>query len=175
MPRFAFRTAHLLVALSVIPVAARAQTGSFGSGRAVGVTIQAIGTSEGMAEVPAVALHVTSISRSGLGVDVTLATVPNALAAGLLLLAPDVGIARLFPIGGGALILKSGPSAVIVGAGSGAGGAFGVHVGAAALFRVGNRLGIRAEVVPRFYTFEGGSFQLTTFGIGFTSLPERSR
>lgn len=176
MLRFAPRSAHLLlIGLSVLPVAVRAQGGSFASGRAVGVTVQAIATSDGVAEVPAVALHITSIGTSGLGVDVTLATVPTVLAAGVLLLAPDVGIARLVPVGGGAFMVKVGPSALIAAGEGDRVGVLGAHVGAVALVRLGNRIGIRAEVVPRFYAFEGEIGQLTTFGIGLTSLPERRR
>ena len=176
MLRFAPRSAHLLlIGLSVLPVAARAQAGSFPSGTAVGVTVQAIGTTEGLAEVPAVALHITSIGTSGLGVDFTLATVPTVLAAGLLLLAPDVGIARLFPVGGGAFMVKVGPSGIIATAEDGTAGVLGAHVGAVALVRLGNRIGIRAEVVPRFYVVESEIVQVTTFGIGLTSLPQRAR
>jgi hypothetical protein len=176
MLRFASRSARLLlITLSAIPVTARAQAGSFASGTAVGVTVQAIGSTEGLAEVPAVALHVTSIGASGLGVDVTLGTVPTVLAAGVFLLAPDVSIARLFPVGGGAFMVKVGPSGIIAAAEGGAAGVLGAHVGAVALVRLGNRLGIRAEVVPRFYGFDGEIVQLTTFGIGLTSLPERHR
>jgi hypothetical protein len=165
----------LLVALLVAPVAARAQEESFTSATAVGVTVQAIGTSGGWAEVPAVALHITSIRASGLGVDVTLGTLPSALASGVFLLAPDVGMAGIFPIGGGAFMLKGGPSGVVVSTEGAAGGALGFHVGAVAFIRLGDNLGIRAEVVPRIYSFEGGSAHLVTFGIGLTSLPQRFR
>jgi hypothetical protein len=176
MLRFASRATSLfLVALCINPVTARAQVGAFGSGTAVGVTVQAISTEDGFVEVPAVELHITSIRPSGFALDVGLATLPSALAAGFFLIAPDLGVGRVLPVGGGALILKGGPSAVLVGSGAGGGGAVGIHVGAAALVRLGPRAGLRLEVVPRFYAFGGGGFQLTTFGIGLTSLPDQSR
>jgi hypothetical protein len=176
MSRFATCATQILLAvLSFIPVLAGAQTGSFGSGSAVGLTVQAIRTDDGFAEVPAVELHITSIRPSGFAVDLGLATIPSALASGLLLLAPDVGIAHVFPVGGGGLMIKGGPSGVVAAAEGLAGGAWGFHVGAAALLRLGNSFGIRAEVVPRFYAFGNGIVQLTTFGIGFTSLPSRPR
>lgn len=176
MPRFASCTARVFfAALFVIPVAANGQASSFPAGSAVGVTVQAIGTGDGVAEVPAVALHFTSIRPSGIGVDVTIATVPSVLAAGVLLLAPDVGIARIFPVGGGALMLKAGPSGVIANGEGGGAAVLGIHVGAVALLRLGSRVGIRAEVVPRGYSAEGEIFRLTTFGIGLTSLPAPSR
>jgi hypothetical protein len=165
----------LIAALSAMPSVIHAQTASFGSGTAVGVTVQAIGTSDGWAEVPAVGFHVTSIRPSRLGVDVTVGTVPSVLAAGALLLAPDVGIGYVFPIGGGALMLKGGPSGVLVGGEGGGGGVLGFHAGAIAFVRLARNFGIRAEVVPRFYSVEGEFFRLTTFGIGLTSLPAPAR
>jgi hypothetical protein len=165
----------LLIALLVAPDPARAQERSFTSATAVGVTVQAIGSSDGWAEVPAVALHITSIRAPGLGVDLTLGTVPSVLAGGVFLVAPDVGIAGVFPVGGGALMLKVGPSGVIVSGEGDVAGVLGFHMGAAAFIRLGKSLGIRAEVVPRFYSFEGGSARLVTIGIGLTSLPERFR
>jgi hypothetical protein len=176
MSRFAAPSVRfLLIALSVVPLAAWAQERSFASGTAVGVTVQAISLRDGWAEVPAVALHVTSIRASRFGVDLTVGTVPSALASGLFLVTPDVGIARLFPIAGGALMLKAGPSAILVGAGHGLGGVVGAHVGATAFVRVGSSFGFRGEVVPRIYAFEGGIVRVTTFGIGLTSLPDRPR
>ena len=175
MSRFAFSTARALAAVLVcVPLVVRAQTRSFGSGTAVGVTVQAIGTEEGISEVPAVALHVTAIRRSGLGVDFTVATLPTALASGLVLIAPDLGLARVLPIGGGGLMIKGGPSAVIIGGPYG-GVVWGFHVGAAAFVRLSNGFGIRAEIVPHVYSHDEGSTSLTTFGIGFTSLPARRR
>jgi hypothetical protein len=175
MSRFASRSAVLVGALSLVPATAHAQGGSLASATAVGVTVQAIGTSDGWAEVPAIGLHLTTVRASGLGIDVTLGTVPSVLASGVLLLAPDVGVAQLFPIAGGALMLKAGPSGIIVSGGDETAGVVGVHVGAVAFLRMGPRIGIRAEIVPRFYSFDGESVHLTTFGIGLTSLPERFR
>jgi hypothetical protein len=176
MSRSASRFALLILcALLAVPVAARAQDGSRTSATAVGVTVQAIGSSDGWAEVPAVALHITSVRASGLGIDLTLGTVPSALASGVLLLAPDVGIAGVVPVGGGALMIKGGPSGVVVGSEGGAGGVLGFHIGAAAFIRLGKAVGMRVEVVPRFYSVDGGTARLVTLGIGLTSLPERFR
>ena len=171
MSRFAFRTARVLAAvLPCVPLVARAQAGSFGSGSAVGVTIQAIPEL-----TPAVGLHITVIKPSGIGLDFTFSTLPMALVSGLLILAPDVGLARVVPVGGGALMVKAGPSAVMATAGNEGAAAWGAHIGAAAFLRTGPSFGIRAEIVPRFYAYDGRMVQLTTFGIGFTSLPTRRR
>jgi hypothetical protein len=176
MSRFASCTVRLLLgALLSAPAAAYAQTRSFGSGSAIGVTLQAIGGQEGILEIPAVGLHITSIRPSGRAFDVTVATLPAALGVGALLLAPDVSLAYVFPVGGGGLMIKGGASGIFAATGDEAGAIGGIHVGAAAFLRLGKRFGIRAEIVPRFYAFEDGPVQLTTFGIGFTSLPAPSR
>lgn len=171
MSRFALCTAAVIVC---VPLMARAQPGSF-SGTAVGVTVQAIGTEEGISDMPAVALHVTATGRSRIGIDITVATLPTfVLATGVLLVVPDMGLAGVIPIGGGALMIKGGPSAVILGGPDG-GVLWGAHIGAAAFVRLSNRFGIRAEIVPHLYDYGEGPRQLTTFGLGFTSLPRRSR
>src|SRR5688572_8725135 len=110
MPRF--RTClTLLVATSVVQGIAQAQASSFVSGDAVGVTVQAVRGFEGFADdALAVGLHFTFFTASGPDFDFGIATTPTILG----LLAPDVGIGHTFPIGGGALMLKAGPSAVLL-------------------------------------------------------------
>ena len=176
MSRFALCTARILAcALVCAPLPAAAQTGSFGSGTAVGVTIQALETDDGILELPAIGLHVTAIKRSGIGVDLTVSTIPNYVAAGAVWVAPDIGLARVIPVGGGALMIKGGPSAVLIAGPYGGTALWGGHVGLAAFVRLANRFGIRAEIVPHFYAVEERTSQLTTWGIGFTSLPARRR
>jgi hypothetical protein len=176
MSRFALCTARILAGVLVcVPLPAAAQTGSFGSGTAVGVTIQALETDEGILELPAVGLHVTVIGRSAIGVDFTISTIPNYVAAGAVWIAPDLGLARVLPVGGGALMIKGGASAVLIAGPDGGNAVWGGHVGLAAFVRLGNRFGIRAEIVPHLYRLEQHTSQLTTLGIGFTSLPARRR
>ena len=176
MSRFALHTARILASVLVsVPLTASAQTGSFGSGTAVGVTIQAIDTDEGILELPAIALHVTAIRRSGTGFDFSLTTIPNYVALGAVWIAPDLGLARVIRVGGGALMIKGGPSAVLIAGPYGGTAVWGGHVGLGAFVRLGNRFGVRAEIVPHLYAREGGTSQLTMLGFGFTSLPARSR
>jgi hypothetical protein len=177
MSRFAFCTAvALLFVLACVPHAAAAQAGSFGPGTAVGGTIQAIGTNEGASELLAVGLHVTTVRRSGFAADFGLATSPQLLLLGYVWFAPDAGVARVIPLGGGALMIKGGPSAVINGGPYGSGVVWGAHIGAVAFLRLSNRCGIRAEIVPHFYRDANErTGPLTMFGIGLTSLPARRR
>ena len=171
MPRF--RTClTLLAAASVVPGIAQAQGGSFGSGKAVGVTVQAVKGFEGFADDPlAVGLNFTLIRASGPDFDFGIATTPLVL----VLLAPDVGIGHTFPIGGGALMLKAGPSAILVATGMGGAAWWGLHGGAIAFLRLAPNLGIRLEVTPRWYSGSGEQLSGATFGIGLTSLPTPGR
>ena len=98
MPRFR-ACLTLLAATSVVAGSAKAQASSFGSGGAVGATVQAVTGFEGFADdALAVGLHFTFFRASGPDFDFGIATVPAILG----LLAPDVGIGHTFPIGGGA-------------------------------------------------------------------------
>ena len=149
------------------------QSRRFGPGTAVGATVQWIGTDDTVIEAPAVALHVTSIRRSGLAFDFGLATLPMALADGELILAPDISIGGVIPLWGGGLFLKGGLSTILLEFGT-AGGVMGAHLGAGVFVRTGTGFGIRAEVIPRVYAIPMvGGFVVTTYGIGFTSLPRR--
>jgi hypothetical protein len=165
----------LLAAASVIPIVTQAQTSSFGSGKAVGVTVQGITSFESIAEVAAVGLHFTSIRASGPDFDFGIATLPTAVVGGALFLAPDVGIGHTFPIGGGAVMLKAGPSAVLLATGMGGGAWWGLHGGAIAFLRLARNFGIRVEVVPRVYAVDGEQLSGATFGIGLTSLPSLAK
>src|SRR5687768_16839339 len=80
MSRFARCNALVLLTLSAIPADADTQSRPFGSGTAVGATVQWIGTDDEVIEAPAVGLHITSIRRSGLAFDFGLATLPMTLA-----------------------------------------------------------------------------------------------
>jgi hypothetical protein len=175
MPRYRTRLTLFLAAAAVVPSVTDAQTSSFGSGKAVGVTVQALTRFEGFADPLAVGLHFTLITASGPDFDFGIATLPTALAGGALLLAPDVGIGHTFGIGTGAVTLKAGATAVLLATGMGAGAWGGVQGGAIAFVRLGRELGIRLEVVPRVYLVDGEQLSGATVGFGLTSLPTPRR
>jgi hypothetical protein len=168
MPRFRTRLT-LLAAASVVPGIAQAQASSFGSGKAVGFTVQGVTRFEGFADPLAVGLHFTLIRASGPDFDLGIATLPIGLFA------PDVGIGHTFPIGGGAVMLKAGPSAVLLITPMGSGAWWGLHGGAIAFLRLARRFGIRLEVTPRWYSIDGEMLSGATFGLGLTSLPKPAR
>lgn len=171
MPHFRTRLT-LLAATSVLPGIAQAQASSFGSGDAVGVTVQAVRGFEGFADDPlAVGLHFTFFRASGPDFDFGIATTPTIL----VLLAPDVGIGHTFPIGGGALMFKAGPSAILLVTGMGSAAWWGLHGSAIAFLRLARDFGIRLEVTPRWYSGDGEQLLGATFGIGLTSLPTSGR
>ena len=172
MPRFRIHLT-LLAAASVVPGIAQAQASSFGSGKAVGVTVQAVKGFEGFADDPlAVGLHFTLIRASGPDFEFGIATTPTILG----LLAPDVGIGHTFSIAdGGALMLKAGPSALLIATGFGGAAYWGLHGSAIAFLRLARNFGIRLEATPRWYSADGEQLYGATFGIGLTSLPTPGR
>jgi hypothetical protein len=171
MPRFRTHL-MLLAAASVVPGIAQAQASSFGSGTEIGVTVQAVRGFDGLGDPLAVGLHFTLIRASGPDFDFGIATVPAILG----LLAPDVGIGHTFPIGGGALMLKAGPTAVLCICLMGGSGAWwGLHGGAITFLRLARNFGMRLEVTPRWYSVDGEMLSGATFGIGITSLPTPGR
>jgi hypothetical protein len=172
MPRF--RTPlTLLAAASIVPGIAQAQDSSFGSGKAVGVTVQKVTGFEGFADdALAVGLHFTLIRASGPDFDFGITTTPTILG----LLAPDVGIGQTIPVAGGMLMLKAGPSAVLVVSLMGGSAAYwGLHGGAIAFLRLARNFGLRLEATPRWYSGDGETLSGATFGIGLTSLPTPGR
>jgi hypothetical protein len=174
MARFRTRLT-LLAAAYVVPSLAQAQASPFGSGKAVGVTVQAVTRFESIAEPLAVGLHFTLIRAGGPDFDLGIGTFPTFIALGALFLAPDVGIGHTFPIGGGAVMLKAGPSAILLATGMGGGAWWGLHGGAVAFLRLSGNFGVRVEVVPRVYSVDGGLLSGATLGMGLTSLPTPDR
>ena len=162
----------LLAATSVVPGTAQAQASAFASGDAVGVTVQTVRGFEGFADNPlAVGLHFTLFRASGPDFDFGIATTPAILG----LLAPDVGIGHTFPVGSGALMLKAGPSALLLVTAMGSAAWWGLHGSAIAFLRLGRDFGIRLEATPRWYSGAGEELSGATFGIGLTSLPALGR
>jgi hypothetical protein len=169
MPRFRIRLT-LLAAASVVPAIVQAQASSFGSGDAVGLTVQAVTGFEGSADPPAVGLHFTFIRASGPDFDFGISAVRP-----IGLLVPDVAVGHTFPIGGGALMVKAGPSAVLLVTAMGSAAWWGFHGAAIAFLRLAPDFGIRLEVTPRWYSGNGERLSGATFGIGLTSLPTPGR
>ena len=141
------------------------------AGKAVGVSIVGFAVEGEMVHTPAVALHYTRLREKRVALDFSLATVPERLMAGVLALAPDLGAAYAVFAGPATFLAKAGGSAGLAVGRDGGIAMPGLHAGGAALFRVGERVGLRFDVVPRLYWFEGEAVTVVTVGMGLTSLP----
>jgi hypothetical protein len=124
--------------------------------------------------ITAVSFRYSELKPYSLSTEIGAALFPDALQAGALLLAPDVGPAYDVRGPGFDLLLKGGISTLM---GLGGGGfAFlpGYHLGSGLLIRIGETSGIRMDVIRHAYLIEQETELIWSVGIGVTSLP-RSR
>jgi hypothetical protein len=122
--------------------------------------------------ITAVAFHYSGLNRNTASTEIAAAVFPDALAAGALLLAPDIGAAYDAKGDGFDLLLKAGLSSLVW-----FGGGFlfqpGYHFGSGLLIRTGKASGIRLDVVRHAYLVEQETEGIWSVGVGFTSLPRR--
>lgn len=116
-------------------------------------------------------------SRGGIGgADISIATLPDAIAAGLVILMLDAdftygtpggdqpGSVVFFPRAGLSVLAASGFS-------EGGGGAIaGFNVGAGVLARVSPKLGLRLDYIHRRLSDDGELYPLSSVSIGFVFL-----
>jgi hypothetical protein len=119
--------------------------------------------------VTTVSFHYSGLKRKAVSTEIAAALFPDALQAGALLFAPDMGAAYDVRGSGFDLLLKAGMSA-LVGVGSGFAFQPGYHFGSGLLIRTGKASGVRLDVVRHVYLIEE-SEGIWSVGIGFTSLP----
>jgi hypothetical protein len=124
------------------------------------------------AGITAVAFHYSRLKPNTLSTEIAAALFPDALQAGALLLAPDIGAAYDARGRGFDLLLKAGLSALM---GVGGGFAFqpGYHFGSGLVIRTGKASGIRLDVVRHAYLIDQETEAIWSVGIGFTSMPRR--
>jgi hypothetical protein len=121
--------------------------------------------------ITAVSFRYSGLKPNSLSTEIGAALFPDALQAGALLLAPDVGAAYDVRGAGFDLLFKGGISTLM---GLGGGGfAFqpGYHLGSGLLIRIGETSGIRLDVVRHAYLIEQETELIWSVGIGVTSLP----
>ena len=103
--------------------------------------------------VTTVAFHYSGLKPNTASTEIAVAVFPDALAAGALLLAPDIGAAYDAEGDGFDLLFKAGLSAL-----TGVGGGFwflpGYHFGSGLLIRTGKASGVRVDVVRHVYLIE---------------------
>jgi hypothetical protein len=123
--------------------------------------------------ITAVSFRYSALKPNTVSTEIGAALFPDALQAGALLLAPDVGAAYDVRGTGFDLLLKAGIS-TLMGVG---GGGFefqpGYHFGSGLLIRTGAASGVRLDVVRHAYLIDQETEAIWSVGIGFTSLPRR--
>lgn len=109
----------------------------------------------------------SSADRNALGIDVSVATLPEALVDRIALIGADLDAAFLLsPTSGLGLIARAGPS-MIAGVGAGGGAAvFGYNLGAGVLVRVWERGGLRVDYTYRRFSSDGERLSLPSLTMG---------
>ncbi len=115
----------------------------------------------------------SQLRPGSVGFELGVALFPQALPAGVLALAPDLGVAYNVTIPGGSVLLKAGGSAVMVMGLPGATILPGFHGGGTLLMKVNGRSAVRVDVVRHYYRADGGELGLWSLGLGFAILPRR--
>jgi hypothetical protein len=164
----------LLLALAatqpgVTELPAQGQPGPL-AGPAMGVSMDRF--MAGDASLIAMSYRFSALRPGGFAPELGVALFPQALPAGILALAPDLGASYNITIPGGTLLLKAGGSAAVV---LGVAGAYflpGLHMGGTLLIKTDNRSAVRLDVVKHFYRpGEGEISPLWSVGLGFAILP----
>jgi hypothetical protein len=123
--------------------------------------------------ITAASLRVSSLRARAVGTEIGVALFPDALSAGALVLAPDLGAAFNASGPGMSVLVKGGLSALT---GLGAGFAFepGYHLGGGLIVQIGKRAGMRVDVVRHAYLIDNETEAIWSVGLGFTGLPRRA-
>jgi hypothetical protein len=110
------------------------------------------------------------LQRNAPGIEIAVATLPEAVVYGIVLLGVDLDAAFLLaPTQTVGLVGRAGAS-VIAGAGGGGGGAvFGYNIGGGILMRASSRAAVRVDYTHRRFTLDGDKLSLPslTFGVAW--------
>jgi hypothetical protein len=122
--------------------------------------------------ITAVSFRFSALRAGKVGSEIGVSLFPDALSAGVLYLAPDLGPAFNAAGPGFSVLVKGGISTL---AGLGSGFAFipGYHFGAGLIMQAGKRLGIRVDAIRHVYLIDNESEVLWSVGLGFTGLARR--
>ena len=118
-------------------------------------------------------IHLVSVARVACGTSSTSAF-PDALSAGTLYLATDLGGSYSAPGAGFSLLFKGGVSTLTA---LGGGFAFepGFHFGTGMIVQTGKRSGVRLDVIRHYYLIDNETEGLWSLGVGFTALGGKSK
>jgi hypothetical protein len=149
-----------------------AQTGTLPDGPAAGASVDRFIYED--AGITAVSFRYSRLTARQVGTEIGVSLFPDALSAGSLYLAPDLGAALNIPGSGFSGLLKAGVSALT---GLGGGFAFqpGYHFGGGMIVQTGKRSGVRLDVIRHYYRIDNETEGLWSVGLGFTALGGRSK
>jgi membrane protein YqaA with SNARE-associated domain len=122
----------------------------------------------------AVTFRLSALRPNAVGTELGASLFPEALLAGGLILAPDLGAAYNLRLGSATLLVKAGGSA-FMGLGGGFGFYPGVHAGAGLILPVEDRAGFRLDIIRHYYQVENSTVPIWSVGVGITALPRISR
>lgn len=115
--------------------------------------------------------RLSQLRQNSVGTEVGLSLFPQALVAGGLIIAPDLGAAYNISLPNATVLLKAGGSGLI-GLGQGLAIAIpGLHLGAGLIVRAGPRAGVRFDVIRHFYQYDGRTHGMWSLSFGLTLLP----
>jgi hypothetical protein len=163
----------LSLAAAVLPGRLDAQQGrSPLSGPANGISMDWF--SESGSGLMAMSYRFSSLRPGRLSAEIGVSLFPQALPAGALLTAPDIGASYNITVPGGSLLLKAGGSAIAALGVWGASFVPGGHVGGTLLLNTGEFSGVRVDVIRHYYSGSGGEINpVWSIGLGFAILPRR--
>jgi hypothetical protein len=122
--------------------------------------------------ITALTFRYSGLRSRHLGSEIGISLFPQAVQFGALYLAPDVGPAFNLSVPRATLLMKAGLSTL-----TGLGGGFsfvpGYHLGGGMIVQIGNRAGLRVDVIRHTYLIDSESETLWSVGLGFTALSRR--
>lgn len=125
-------------------------------------------------EMVAMTYHYSVLRPGTIGVELGVSVFPQALPAGVLATAPDIGPAYNLTIPGGSLLIRAGGSAIAAAGMYGVTLVPGAHLGGTLLVKTGNLSAARLDVTHRRYWVDGGEIDgAWSIGLGFAILPRR--
>ena len=114
------------------------------------------------------------LNPGGIGAELGVSVFPQALPAGALATAPDLGASYNLPVPGGSLLIKAGGSALAVLSLHEARLVPGAHLGGTLLLDTGQRSAVRLDLIHHYYRVDGGEITpVWSIGLGFAILSRR--
>jgi hypothetical protein len=165
----------VLTGLAAIPLRGELQAQSDAEplrGRAMGISMDRFRSGE--SALVAMTYRYSSLHPGGIGGELGVSVFPQALPAGILATAPDLGASYNMTVPGGSVLVKAGGSALAALGVQGALFVPGVHLGGTLLLKTANLSGVRLDVIHhRYWAGEGEIDSVWSIGRGFAILPRR--